>query len=118
VIGAAGCGKPEARYIPDADVARPALEAALNAWKNGEPNDSIKLEEKPVSLIDSRWRSGKKIEDFQVTEEVTSNPLRAYKVKIKFAKESAESETTYLVVGIDPLLIYRSEDFEREHSVY
>jgi hypothetical protein len=69
-------------------------------------------------LVDSRWQSGKKLESFQVTEEIAPNPHRAYKVKVQLNKEPEASETTYLVIGIDPLLIYRVEDYERERKAF
>jgi hypothetical protein len=119
VLGTLGCNKnPESRYIPSGATARESVEAALNAWKNGEPPGSIKLGEKPVNIVDSRWQRGTKLESFQVTEELAPNPHPSYKVKLQFAKETASSETTYLVIGLDPLLIYRSEDYERERKAF
>jgi hypothetical protein len=116
ILLAVGCAKNETSYIPAADTARPALEAALNAWKSGQPVDSVKLGEKPVNLVDSRWQGGAKLQSFEVTAEIPPNPLRAYKVKVQTDKDQAASETTYLVVGIDPLLIYRLDDYERERK--
>jgi hypothetical protein len=119
VCGSLGCGKsPEARYVPDTNVARQSLEAALNAWKNGEARESVKLQDKPISLTDSRWQSGKKLESFEILEETPANPFPSFKVKTQFATESDNEETVFLVIGIDPLLIYRSQDFERERSAY
>jgi hypothetical protein len=115
---ASGCGKSESDYIPSSHTAREALEAALKAWKEGSAADSIRLNEKPVSLVDSRWTSGKKLESYEIAEVPDSNPFPSFKVKMKLATDAAASETSYLVIGIDPLLIYRAEDYERERKSF
>jgi hypothetical protein len=113
-----GCGPSETRYIPAADSARASLEAALTAWKNGAPHEPVKSRETSITMFDSRWQSKAKLESFEITEELPPNPHRAFRVKMRLARQKADEETTYLVIGIDPLLVYRSEDYERERSVF
>jgi hypothetical protein len=117
-LGTAGCDRAETRYIPAADSARASLEAALTAWKNGAPHEPVKSQDTSITMFDSRWRSKAKLERFEITEELPPSPHRAFRVKMRLAKQKADEETTYLVIGIDPLLVYRSEDYERERSVF
>jgi hypothetical protein len=115
----AGCGShPEARYVPAADTARQSLEAALAAWKNNAPQGAIQLEKTSITVIDSRWRAGRKLENFEILEELTANPHRIFRVKLRLAKAPKDEETNYLVIGIDPLLVYRSEDYEQERKAF
>jgi predicted small lipoprotein YifL len=115
----AGCGgEGHERYIPPADTARTAVEAALSAWKAGEPLRTITTHTPPVDFYDARRQAGKKLEDFQIVEEIPGDPYPSFKVKLRLAGKkpgpagkAQEDETTYLVVGIDPLQVFRKEDY-------
>lgn len=114
----AGCGgEGHERYIPPADKARSAVEAALSAWKAGEPLRTITNHTPAVDFYDARRQSGKKLEDFQIIEEIPGDPYPSFKAKLRLAgkkqgkPEKQEDETTYLVLGIDPLQVFREEDY-------
>jgi hypothetical protein len=118
VLGTSGCGRPEARYVPPSDTAQQSLDAALNAWKNGSREQTFSSQGTSITVFDSRWRAGNKLQGFQITEELAPNPHREFRVKMRLAKKAKDEETTYLVIGINPLLIYRSEDYERERNLF
>jgi hypothetical protein len=110
----AGCGgAPEERYIPDAARARRALETALAAWKDGAPNETIKTAEPPVDVYDARWRNGKKLESFEILSELPADPHRTFKVRVRFAGAAQNEEDSFLVMGIDPILVFRADDYQR-----
>jgi hypothetical protein len=109
-----GCsGEPAERYVPDTADARQSLEAALTSWKNGDPHQTVKTLDTPIDMVDSRWKSGQKLESFEIVEELPADPHRTFKVRMRIAglTEAEEQETTYLVLGIDPILIFRSEEY-------
>ncbi len=112
----AGCGDGGAtqRYVPEAATARGALEAALTAWKNGEPHQTIKSFETRIDVYDARWQSGKKLESFEIVGEGPADPNPSYRVKLRFADTETDEEDTFLVVGIDPILVFRSQDYQRQ----
>ena len=58
-----GCGgPPEKKYIPKADLAQGALEAALEHWKSGAKHGPVEDFTVPVDVFDARWQNGKKLE--------------------------------------------------------
>lgn len=109
-----GCGgQSHDQYVPESSQARQALEAALNAWKDGKPHEPIRTSDPPVEMYDARWRDGQKLESFEVAEELSPDPHPAFKVRMRFAGSLQDEESTYFVMGIDPLLVFRSEDYNR-----
>ncbi len=107
-----GCGGPSAEdYVPEADAARKGLEAALTSWKNGEPLKTISSLDTPVNVVDERWRAGKKLQSFEIVSEAPGDPHRTFTVKMRLAGQDHDEETKYIVTGLDPILVFREEDY-------
>ncbi len=110
---AIGCGTSDRTYIPSQNTARGALEAALNAWKSGAAHGTVKSFQVPIDTFDARWQAGKKLEQFEVLREEPSDGPKTFVVKMKLTDDKEEQEVTYLVVGKDPLLVFRKEDYNK-----
>jgi hypothetical protein len=109
-----GCGgAPEKKYIPQASIARGALKAALEHWKSGAKHGPIEGFNVPVNVFDARWQNGKKLESFEILSEVPSDGPKIFLVKMKLDEDKAENEVTYLIVGKDPLLVFREQDYKK-----
>ena len=109
----AGCGGTSAeRYVPDAADARRGLEAALTSWKNGERLKTITSLETPVNVVDSRWRAGKKLQSFEIVSEAPGNPHPVFTVKMRLAGQDKEEETKYIITGLNPILVFREQDYD------
>lgn len=107
-----GCGNSPSRYIPAAANARTALQTALDTWKSGAKHGPITSTKPEISVFDARWQAGKKLEAFEILEEISGQELPQFKVRLKLT--DAEEETaTYLIVGIDPLHIFRDADYRK-----
>ena len=111
----AGCtpgGKVE-DFTPPADNARQALEAALNHWKAGNKPGSVPGTSPTVEVLDSKWKAGQKITAYEILGEDPAGPgPRTFKVRLTLDKGSPV-EVMYIVVGIDPLWVYRDEDLKK-----
>ena len=108
-----GCaGKSIESYKPTSESARKAIETALSTWKSGTAHGSITSVKPSVDVFDARWRAGAKLENYEILTEVTGKPEPHFTVKIKLAGKPEET-TEYLVVGIDPLLVFRQADYEK-----
>jgi hypothetical protein len=108
-----GCtGKSVESYKPTNESARKAIETALSTWKSGTPHGSITNVKPSLDVFDARWQAGAKLESYEILEEVTGKPEPHFKVKLKLAGK-AEETTEYLVVGIDPLNIFRQADYNK-----
>jgi hypothetical protein len=107
-----GCSGPSAEdYVPEADAARKGLEAALTSWKNGEPLKTLTSLDTPVNVVDSRWRAGKKLQNYEIVSEVPGDPHPTFTVKMRLAGQDQDEETKYIVTGLDPILVFREEDY-------
>jgi hypothetical protein len=108
-----GCGSGgTARYIPPQDNARAALQTALATWQSGEKHGPITSSKPEINVFDARWQAGKKLESFEILEAVTAQEHPQFKVRLKLEGQPEET-VTYLVVGIDPLHVFRDADYQR-----
>jgi hypothetical protein len=111
----AGCspgGKVE-DFTPPADNARQALVAALDHWKAGNKPGTLPGTAPAVEVLDSKWKAGQKLTAYEILgEDPAGAGPRTFKVRLTPA-QGAPVEVRYMVVGIDPLWVYRDEDFIR-----
>jgi hypothetical protein len=114
-----GCGGASNAHQPSASTARAALDSALSAWKNGEAADTLAAKSPSVQAVDTHWRAGAKLESYEVVKEAPGDGDQRFTVllaendsKTK-ATGSAKKEVTYIVIGRDPVWVYRDEDYTR-----
>lgn len=117
LILSAGCGvggKNE-DFTPGADKAKKALVAALDHWKSGQPPGSVPNTNPKVEVVDWQWGQGNKIKDYEILGDAPpaqGTGPRTFTVKLSLTTGQTV-ETLYMVLGIDPLWIYRKEDFAK-----
>ncbi len=129
VAAAAGCSGPVApsatsadteRFVPSPDQAETALRAAFEAWRQGTPPGLVPDTTPAVHVTDTFRKPGEALVDYRILGEVPSDKQRCYAVELRYAPERAE-RTRFLVVGIDPLWVFRLEDAENlahwEHNM-
>lgn len=102
------------RYVPSAERAAAALRQVLDAWRDGETSAELAFREAPIKLqvADSTRRPGQRLVDYQLLGEVSGEGPRTFVVRLKLENPSDEQEVRYYLVGIDPLWIFRQEDFD------
>jgi hypothetical protein len=73
-----------------------------------------------VHVTDTYRKPDESLVDYRILGEVPSDRKRCYAVELRFAPERAE-RTRFLVVGIEPLWVFRLEDAENlahwEHNM-
>ncbi len=109
-----GCNRePDAnRFIPASDLARAAVEAVLVDWQAGLPRGQIDRLKVKVEPIDNQRKKGQTLAGFEILGEVTQPGVRCFAVRLEFQNATETSKVRYVVLGIDPLFVYRQEDFE------
>jgi hypothetical protein len=112
----AGCsrtGSKDSDFIPSSGSARKALESALKSWQSGKPPGAVEGANAPkVQAVDSRWQAGQKLVAFEIVkEEQAGDGPRWLTVRLDVGK--GPQEVRYAVFGIDPLLVYREEDYQK-----
>jgi hypothetical protein len=111
---ATGCGgaRSTGSYVPSDTTGRNSLTAALEAWKAGKPLGRIDSVSPPVETLDWQWKSGKKLREFEILGEVAGDGPKQYRVKIT-VEGAQPKEVIYVIVGRDPVWVFREEDYKR-----
>ena len=109
-----GCQKARtnADFIPSPSQSQDALRAALEAWKAGQPSGPVAGTSPVVHVTDSSRVSSQTLDDYQILGEVPGNAPRCFAVKLKLSDPVEEKRERYVIVGIDPLWIFRHEDYD------
>ncbi len=110
-----GCGQYDrsSQFIPSVTVAESAVKAGMEAWKKGEPVGLVRGVTKPaVHVVDSHRRPDQQIDRYEILGEVPGNAPRCFAVKAKLSGSDTIERLRYIVVGIDPLWVFRQEDYD------
>jgi len=106
-----GCSSPSPeKFVPAANRAEHTLAMVLDAWKSGSTVDNI--DGISVRISDTKRRQGQVLKAFEIIGELPSDSGRRFQVKLTLDKPTAEQRVQYLVVGIDPLWVFRQEDYD------
>jgi hypothetical protein len=99
--------------MPPADSAAVALKAGLESWKaRGKPG-AIEGQSRPVQFVDSVWQSGRGLREFAIESAESATGDRRYTVRLELASPDQTEEVRYVVIGTDPIWIYREADYNR-----
>jgi hypothetical protein len=110
-----GCGKSGKveDFTPAADNARKALTAALDHWIAGNKPGSVPGTSPAVEVVDTLWKGGQKLKSYEIlSDSAQGSGPRTFNVRLTLDK-GPPIETQYMVIGIDPLWVYRKEDFAK-----
>src|SRR5262245_37664235 len=107
-----GCGRRTSsdQFVPSSGAARDALEAALTAWRNGEQPGAIHSTP-VVQVVDTHRSLDRPLQSFEILGEVGSDCGRCFSVRISLENPSEEQKVRFLIIGIDPLWVFREEDY-------
>jgi hypothetical protein len=108
-----GCAKRDttARFTPSTADAEAALNTALSAWKSGVLPGLVPETSPVVHVTDSYRSDSESLVDFEILGEVPGVAARCFAVDLQF-DPPREEKVRYVVVGIDPLWVFRLEDYE------
>jgi hypothetical protein len=112
---AAGCGRDRsaARFVPPALTARQALESALRCWQEGRPPGKVEGVSHPeIILVDNCRRPEQTLERFTILGETAGDGPRCFAVRLRLQNPSEEQRLRFVVFGVDPMWVYRYEDYE------
>lgn len=112
VVAASGCSS-EVNVVPPAEAARSAIEAGLKSWAGGGKPGAIEGEKVPVHFVDSAWQAGRKLNSYSISDGESQGADRRFVVKLTLASPDATEDIPYVVVGTDPIWIYREADYQR-----
>jgi hypothetical protein len=114
----AGCGGaqrvPTDLRPPDLESSKSALIASLEAWKADHRASGVLIRSKPsIGIVDST-RADRPLLGYEVVGPLmTVGKARPFAVRLILGEPHETVATRYLVLGLDPLWVFRQEDFER-----
>jgi hypothetical protein len=118
ILLAACTARKASDFIPKEAESREALTTALTAWKKGEKWQKIPAGESVIEVLDNKWRAGQQLADFQILEaDPAGDGPQWFTVKLVMKKPAGELKVRYVVVGIDPLWVYREEDYKKSSGM-
>jgi hypothetical protein len=112
-----GCGAAEhgsdALTVPDIGPARAALVASLDAWKADTRGSGVVIGSRPaIGVVDSA-RADRPLIDYEVVGPLmVQEKVRPFSVRLVLGSPRETVTARYLVMGRDPLWVYRQEDFD------
>jgi hypothetical protein len=98
--------------MPPAAVAREAVTAALEGWRRDKPPDRVDNGSRTVEIADTHRREGQTLADFDVLGELAPDSGRRFAVRLQLENPSQVEKAQFVVVGINPLWVFRQEDFD------
>lgn len=112
LLGLVGCGKQKQDFVPGPTAAEDAIRSAMEAWKEGGAVGEIAGTKPSIYVTDSNRKRGQTLSGYTILGEVPGSAGRTYMVELNLASPSEKLNAQYIVVGIDPLWIFRQEDYE------
>ena len=102
-----------ARFTPSPEAAHAALDCAMRSWQRGEPAGPIAGVASPaVFLVDNCRRPEQMVERYTILGEAAGDGPRCYAVRVTFSNPAEEQRLRFVVLGVDPLWVYRCEDYQ------
>jgi hypothetical protein len=99
-------------FVPAEAAARRALEVYLHAWQQGHHADEVPNTSPRVIGGDSLHAAGRKLEGFTVVGPAPGDAPRCFAVRLKLDGPAEEVRERYVVVGLDPIWVFRYPDYE------
>jgi hypothetical protein len=112
LLALTGCGTDDPGIVPDSAKGRAVLARAMEAWVAGRPVGMLEGTGPAVQVIDSYRKAGQTLAGYEIQAETATPRARTFSLKLTLEHPDEHALVRYLVVGIDPVLIFRQEDYE------
>ncbi len=109
---ASGPRPPPRKLLPDSRIARRALEAALEEWRDSPQTDSAAAAGRSLIFVDRQRRPGQKLSKFEILSESEVDNLRRVVVRLELTDPGETVLAPYYVFDRSPIWVYRAEDFD------
>lgn len=114
---ASGCARDAAPTAalqpPDPDLSRTALTTALDAWKSGRRAAGALLGDDPAVGVVDTLQAERPLLDYEILGALGTLPeARPFAVRLELDDPPETITTRYMVLGNNPLWVFRQEDYE------
>lgn len=100
------------RYIPAPEAARGAVALVMDGWSKGLSPDETVGKKPEVHVVDKHRKPGQHVARYEILGEVSAENARGFAVRVTFDDSDEPQVVRYLVVGADPMWVFRQEDYE------
>jgi hypothetical protein len=100
------------RYYPPEAAARRALETGLDSWHDGQLAGTVLAGDPSVVMVDSHRQPGQKLRRYEILGALPGDGPRRFTVRLTLDEPEEQQRTCFLVVGVNPLWVYRQEDYD------
>jgi hypothetical protein len=100
------------RYIPPPEAARGAVTLVMDGWRKGLTPDQTVGKAPEVHVVDKHRLPDQHLAQYEILGEVTAENARAFAVRVVFEGSDEPQVVRYIVVGTDPMWVFRQEDYE------
>jgi hypothetical protein len=98
--------------VPDTARGRQAIEAAMATWKAGHPTGIVEPTSPRVQMVDTHRKPGQALLDYEILSDSADPRVRTFSLRLRLSDSEERPVVRFLVVGIDPILVFRQEDYE------
>jgi hypothetical protein len=108
-----GCSRKQRNedFVPNEVAARAALEAYLQAWSVGSTDQAVPGTSPQVRVSDELRLKGRTLERYSVLGLVPADAPVCFAVQLSLGNPAEEVRERYVVVGLDPLWVWRYDDY-------
>ena len=108
-----GCGRTQRNddFIPHEEVARRALDAYLRAWSARSKTPTVPDTNPPVSVVDDLRLKGRTLTGYKILGLAPADAPVCFAVQLSLGNPVEELRERYVVVGLDPLWVWRYDDY-------
>ena len=112
-VACAGCSRAQRNedFVPQEDTARAALDAYLRAWSQGHTAQTIPGTNPPVMVVDD-LRQKRTLKRYTILGPTPADAPMCFAVQLTLGNPDAEVRERYVVVGLDPLWVWRYDDYQ------
>lgn len=107
-----GCGKKTPDYTPSLTSAEDAVRRCMDAWKAGHNAAEVPGTDPAICISDVGRKPGQRLESYRILGETRGSTGRTIAVTLNLVNPAEEVKARYIVVGINPLLVFRQEDYD------
>jgi hypothetical protein len=98
--------------VPDSARGRQAIEAAMTTWKAGHSPGVLEPTSPRIQVVDAHRNPGQGLLDYEILSDSADARVRTFSLRLTLSDSQDRPVVRYLVVGIDPILVFRQEDYE------
>lgn len=107
-----GCGTKAPNFTPSLETAEDAVRRCLDKWKAGEPPGELPGTHPLIHVTDGGRKPGQTLRSYQIQGEARGASGRTIAVTLHLDNPAEVLKARYIVLGIDPLFVFRQEDFD------